>query len=508
MLRDYLHIKISAASRLAVLSGALLIVCQPPVGQFYLAYAALVPLLFAVEPGRGRLNFAKGFLCGVVAYVGLVCWVVVAMNRFGGIPMPLAVATMLLLVLYLSLFTGGFMWVVGFLRDRLDIPVPFSAPSAWVLLEYLRGVMLSGFPWSFLAHSQYNFLPVVQAASVGGAYFISFLIVMVNCLIYTALARKRLPLAYGALTVCLFAACLAFGFYRLGESVKGDMQAAIVQGNVRQDIKYDEAYRAATVNKYANLTLLHSRPSDLVVWPETAMPFVFDPDRVGSAVRALPQACRNTLLFGTISRDARGRYYNTAYAIGKNGEVFAPYSKVHLVPFGEYTPLVDYFPFLADISVAVGDFYAGPSHDPIRTDAGRIGMLICYEGIFPYITRDTVRRGAQVLVNITNDAWFGRSSAPYQHYAAYIFRAVETDRYVLRAANTGISAIIDPRGRTAAETGLFETAVIRGAFGLRDGWTVYVRYGDWFVLAAFIVLAAPVAVRIIGAGHRRQRRRY
>ncbi len=140
-------------------------------------------------------------------------------------------------------------------------------------------------------------------------------------------------------------------------------------------------------------------------------------------------------------------------------------------------------------------------------------MLICYEGVFPYITRDTVRRGAQVLVNITNDAWFGRSSAPYQHYAAYIFRAVETDRYVLRAANTGLSAIIDPRGRTTAETGLFETAVLRGTFGLRDGETVYVRYGDWFLLLAMAMLVAPVGVRAVAAlrrGRRGQtkRRRY
>jgi apolipoprotein N-acyltransferase len=506
MLRDFLHIKISAASRLAVLSGALLVVCQPPIAQFYLAYAALVPLFFALAPGRGRFHFANGFICGVVSYVGLVYWVVVAMNRFGGIPMPLAVATMLLLVLYLSLFTACFAWLAGFLRDRLGIPIALSAPPAWALLEYLRGVMLSGFPWSFLAHSQYNFLPIVQTASVAGTYFISFLIVAVNCLIYTVLERKRFPLAYGALTACLFAACLAFGFYRMSGHVLGDMHTAIVQGNVRQDIKFDEAYRVATVNRYANLTLLHSRPSDLVVWPETAMPFVFDRERMAGGIRTLPEACRNTLLFGTISRDARGRYYNTAYVIGKNGEVFDPYSKNHLVPFGEYTPFADYFPFLADISVAVGDFFPGPSHDPIRTDAGRIGVLICYEGVFPYITRDTVRRGAQVLVNITNDAWFGRSSAPYQHYAAYIFRAVETDRYVLRAANTGLSAIIDPRGRTTAETGLFETAVLRGAFGLRDGQTIYVRYGDWFLLLALVTLAVPVGVRICAVRQRRRGR--
>lgn len=480
-----------------MLSGALLVVCQPPVSQFYLAYIALAPLFFALERKRGGRNFANGFICGIVSYVGLIYWVVVAMNRFGGISMPLSVATMLLLVLYISLFTGGFAWLIGFLRDRFALPLALTAPSAWVLLEYLRGWLLSGFPWSFLAHSQYNFLPIVQVSSVAGAYFLSFLIVAVNCLVYGVAGRRRFTVAYGAFVACLFCACLAFGLYRLNDPIKADMQTAIIQGNVRQDVKFDEAYRTAIIDKYANLTLLHSRPSDLVVWPETAMPFVFDPDHAGGAIRSLPEMRGNTLLFGTISKDAAGRFYNAAYAIGKTGKVFNPYLKNHLVPFGEYTPLADYLPFLREMSVAAGDFFPGPSHDPIRTDGGRVGVLICYEGVFPHITVDTVRRGAQVLVNITNDAWFGKSSAPYQHFAAYIFRAVETDRYVLRAANTGLSAIIDPRGRTVSETGLFETAVLRGKYGLRDSGTFYVRYGDWFLLLALIMLAVAVAVRVV-----------
>lgn len=496
MSRDFLHTKKSPYN-LSVLSGLLLVFCQPPVSQFYLAYFALTPLLFTVEAGRVRLNFLSGFIAGIVSFGGLVYWVVVAMNTFGGISIPLSLATLFLLVLYLSLFTGCFTGLIGLLRDRLGIPFALSAPPAWVLLEYLRGILLSGFPWSFLAHSQYNFLPVVQAVSVTGTYFLSFLIVAVNCLVYSTLANKRFPLAYGTFVICLFSACLAFGFYRLSEPVRGNMGAAIIQGNVPQDVKFDEAYREATIKTYSTLTLLHSLPSDLVVWPETAMPFVFGRNGASDAIRAIPKDLGNNLLFGTISRDERGRCYNSAYVIGKNGEVSGPYSKNHLVPFGEYTPLVAYFPFLQDISVAIGDFFPGPSHDPIRTDTGRIGVLICYEGVFPYITIDTVRRGADVLVNITNDGWFGRSSAPYQHLAAYVFRAVETDRYVLRAANTGISAIIDPRGRIDARTSLFETEVLRGTFGLRRGRTLYVRYGDYFVLLAFLLLIVPVAVRML-----------
>ena len=494
MLKHFLSIK-SCPFRLAFITGVLLVVCQPPVSHFYLAYIALVPLFFSLEAGKNRLNFLTGVTAGIVSYTGLIYWVVVAMNTFGGISIPFSVVTLCLFVLYLSLFTACFTWLISFLDNRLHIPLFLSAPPAWVLLEYLRGVLLSGFPWSFLAHSQYNFLPLIQVASVTGTYFLSFLIVGVNCLIYDALTKKRFPLVYGSFIMCVLAACLVFGFHRLREPVKGTLSTSIIQGNIRQDIKFDDAYRAAIIRTYSTLTLGCSRGSGLVIWPETAMPFIFLQDGANRAIRALPEALSNDLLLGTISRDSRGRYYNSAYVIGRRGEIVAEYRKNHLVPFGEYTPLADYFPILSQISVAAGDFFPGPSHDPMITDVGKIGMLICYEGVFPSITNDTVRRGAEVLVNITNDAWFGKSSAPYQHFAFYVFRAIETDRYVLRAANTGISAVIDPRGRTCAKTGLFKEDVLSGTFGIRKGETLYVRYGDWFVLFCFLFLLALMAAR-------------
>ncbi len=160
------------------------------------------------------------------------------------------------------------------------------------------------------------------------------------------------------------------------------------------------------------------------------------------------------------------------------------------MPFGEYTPLVSYLPFLEKLTAAGGDFVPGDGHIPIKTDIGNIGVLICYEGVFPYITNETVRQGAQVLVNLTNDAWYDRTSAPYQHFAFYIFRAIETDRYLLRAANTGISAIIDPKGHVEAETPIFTEEILRGSFAMKDKKTFYVRYGDYFILLALIALIA------------------
>jgi apolipoprotein N-acyltransferase len=484
------------AYSLSLGSGLLLVACQPPVSFFFLAYVALVPLLFSLAGDTGRDNFLRGFLAGIVCYTGLVYWVVVAMNTYGGIGIPLSMVTLFLLVLYMALYLGCFTWSVCLFRDRFGIPLYLSAPPIWVLLEYIRGFLLSGFPWSFLAHSQFNFLPILQVISITGAYFLSFLIVAVNCLIYEGMARKRFPFVYGMVIVVLFALSLTFGIVRLREPIQGNIRTSIVQGNIRQDLKFDEAYRNRIVQAYSSLTLEHGRGADLVIWPETAMPFVFLGDPASADVRGIPVSLSNYLLFGTISRDGQRKYYNTAYVIGRQGEIVGAYSKAHLVPFGEYTPLASYFPFLENISVATGDFFPGPSHDPIVTPLGKIGVLICYEGIFPYITKETVRAGAEVLVNITNDAWFGPTSAPYQHFAFYIFRAIETDRYVLRAANTGISGVIDPRGRTVAKSGIFRQDVLDAKFSLREGKTFYVNHGDYFVLFALLFVCSLVAFRL------------
>jgi apolipoprotein N-acyltransferase len=478
-------------------SGLLLIVCQPPVSFFFLAYIALVPLLFSLDPGSRYSAFLKGLAAGVISYTGLVYWVVVAMNRYGGITMLLSILAMLLLVLYMALYVGCFTWAVVFLRDRFSIPVYLTAPPIWVLLEYLRGCLLSGFPWSFLSQSQYNFLPLLQIVSITGSYFISFLIVALNSLLYEVIKRKRFPLAYGTVVIVLIAFSLLFGFMQMAKPIdQGNLRVSIVQGNIRQDMKFDEAYKNNTIETYSSLTLQNPYRADLVIWPETAMPFVFLHDKANKDVRSVPVAISSHLLLGSISQDERHRYYNTAYVIGKRGEIVGSYSKKHLVPFGEYTPLTSYFPFLENVSVAVGNFFPGPDHSPIVTPVGKVGVLVCYEGIFPYLTNETVRSGAEVLANITNDAWFGSTSAPYQHFAFYVLRSIETDRYLLRAANTGISAVIDPHGRTIAKTGIFRREVLNTSFSLRHSTTFYVRHGDWFVLLMLLLLCSFVLLRV------------
>jgi apolipoprotein N-acyltransferase len=493
---------------LSAISGILLAVIQPPVSLWFLAYGALIPLLHALGgyPSYHR-PFLLGFITGVVSYLGLIYWVVVAMHTYGGIDIFTSILILVLFVLYLSLYTGCFAALVSWMKVKSSIPVYVSAPILWVVLEYLRGVALTGFPWSFLAHSQHTFLPLIQIASVTGTYFISFLIVCVNCIIYSVATRKRISRVYVGGVCLVIAACLVYGMDRLREIDEGSLKATIVQGNIRQDVKWDEAFKMKTVALYSEKTLQAGNDTNLVIWPETAMPFIFDEEPYAREyVKSLPSRMGADILFGTIWKDAQGRFYNSSYIIGKKSEVVGIYNKEHLVPFGEYTPLVAYLPFLANLTAQGSGFSSGGTHEPIPTSTGKIGILICYEGVFPSITSETVRRGAQVLVNLTNDAWYERTSAPSQHLAFYVFRAIETDRYVLRSANTGISAIIDPRGRIKGQTPIFEERLLKGAFSLRNGFTSYVRHGDFFILLALISLFIMVSIRaLVILRSRRQR---
>jgi apolipoprotein N-acyltransferase len=503
---------------LPLVSGILIVLSQPPVSLSSIAYISLIPLICSFKKDNMRQNFLSGFITGIVSYFGLIYWVVIAMNRYGGIDLFTSFLILILFVLYLALYIAVFALSVPCLEKRLSIPVFVSAPIIWVLLEYLRSMVLTGFSWSLLAYSQYKFLPLIQVVSFTGPYFISFLIVAVNCIFYQIFIGKAENIGaikdakdkqvrclspirhtffiYIALIAVFFTIALVSGYSRMNTKDGVDLKVAIIQGNILQDVKWDEAFKMKIVRTYYQKTLEAGKGVNLVIWPETAMPFVFNDDiYVKGIIKELSSTLKTDLIFGAVSRDSRGGYYNTAYNYDEAGELSGSYSKVHLVPFGEFTPLIQYFPFLLKLTAAGGNFNSGEAHKPIETKTGKIGILICYEGTFPYITNETVRRGAQVLVNITNDAWFGKTSAPYQHLAFYIFRAIETDRYVLRAANTGISAIIDPRGRIKQKTDIFKEDAIRGNFSLRNGQTFYVKYGDYFVLMMFLLLAVLCGIK-------------
>ena len=266
---------------------------------------------------------------------------------------------------------------------------------------------------------------------------------------------------------------------------------AIVQGNIDQTKKWDPAYQISTIEKYLKLSKSEqaNRP-DLMVWPETAMPFYF--------VKHIPltkmvlqgiQSNATDTLIGSPAYTQEGQrvqYYNRAFLVRSDGVVSDSYDKAHLVPFGEYVPLKQWLPFLGKMVEHVGDFSTGSVGDTLDWGEHKIGALICYELIFPFLSRAAVQKGAGLLINITNDAWYGKTSAPYQHFSMAVFRTVETRRALVRSANTGISGFIDPIGRVVSKTALFEDAVIGEDVPLMSEQTPYVRFGDMFAVACII----------------------
>ncbi len=478
---------------LAGLSGVLLVLAFPGSGdQSWLAFAALAPLLVATEGAPWRASALLGFLSGVVFWLGTIPWLAATMVRYGDAPWLLALLVLLGLVGYLALYPAVFCALLSRVpRRRLGLHV-IVAGSLWVALEFLRTYLLTGFPWNLLGYSQYRNLPLIQVAAITGVYGVSFVVVVVNVAAAQVMLRRarfRELIAPVAAAAAVVALAVVGGWLAPWRAAPGPMApVALVQGSIEQGIKWNPDVQDATLETYRRLTLEAARERPLlIVWPETAVPFFLSEDPRRREVEALARAVGAYLLVGAPDR-SDGRPRNSAFLVGPEGKLLGRYDKRHLVPFGEYVPLQRLLFFVNPLAGgAIGNFAAGGQATILPTSIGRVGVLICYEAIFPAQAREVFRAGADVLVNITNDAWFGRSAAPVQHLAMAVLRAVEGRAYLLRAANTGISALVAPDGRIVEASGLFTPQVLSGRIAPRSGMSPYTRYGDLFAWATVAV---------------------
>lgn len=483
-----------------VTTGLLLTASFPKIGCGFLVWVAFVPLFYSIKDTTPRGSFKLGFLAGLVHYATLLYWIAGVMHHYGRLPDILCAVVLMLLVFYLSLYPGLFAMAVSRLRAR-SLPYYLTAPFFWVALEYVRSFFLSGFPWENLGHSQYNRLHLIQLSDILGVYGLSALIMAVNAVLFEAwdTISKNRGFAWKPvlIVVLVIAGFLTYGIWRIGKLDRAVEAAprrvvALVQGNIDQSKKWLPSFQHETLRRYGTLSVaaLKAAP-DLIIWPETALPFYFlhDEDLTRETLK-LVRACGAYFLLGSPSFRKDGqdiRYYNSAYLVDPRGEVVGKYDKIHLVPYGEYVPFKRYFPFLGKMVEAVGDFESGKKGQILLWGSEKIGVLICFEAIFPELTRSMVQNGAQLLINITNDAWFGTSSAPYQHLSMIVFRAVENRLAVARAANTGISAFIDPVGRCLDKTPLFEEAIRTRALPLMNHGSFYARYGDIFAVGCILI---------------------
>ncbi len=505
------------------ISGLCLALSMPPFSLWPLAFIALVPFYFAIDGATKKESFYYGWGFGFVFFVSTLYWVIHSMYYYGGIPLlvgfPLMLALAAAMGLYFALYAYFYCFGVSLKEGQRLI----YGASLWVAFEYLRTVLFTGFPWVLLGYSQKPFLYFTQIADITGVYGISFAVIVVNIALYYFIHYERGELNFSvvkkssiAFALAIFFFVFIYGVIRVSivDSEVGKwskVNVSVAQGNIPQEVKWDPAFQEDTVNIYNRLTTQAGLDgSELVIWPEVATPFFLEStrDRILSRKVRMGAIDNNiSIITGSLHtryNESTGEtnYLNSAFVINNSGFTRGRYDKVHLVPLGEYVPLRlnEVFPFIKKLTVGVGDFGEGEDLNPLPfvTSMGiteGVGVSICYEIIFPDLARRAILNGATILSTITNDAWFGYLSAPYQHFEMASFRAIENRVYLLRSANTGISGIIDPVGRVLAKTELFTEEVLTEPVGLKRGSkTFYTLYGDLFSYLCIILSVSVIFI--------------
>ena len=456
-----------------------------------------------------------GFVTGGVYFGGTVYWVTQVMIQYGDVPRGAAVLINVAFAAYLALYVLLFAIIMARLTAVRGANALLVAPFVWVATELGRTYILTGFPWVLLGYSQSPVLPIAQLASVFGVFGLSALVVSVSAaLAFAAVVlsssgaaqpRAVTRSAFTPLVVTLvFVAITAiWGGLRIrsGELLTSGeaKRVGLLQGNVLEADRWQSEKAEAAFVRYLDLTRQAvDRGAQFVIWPESATPYAFGDDlHATERMTALARSLHVPLLIGTdqIVRGSDTEYYNAAVLVRSDGTPGGLYKKVHLVPFGEYVPARQVFFFMSRIVQAVSDFKPGTTFNVLPVDGHVVSTAICYEIIYPNLVRQFTAAGSELLTTITNDSWFGDTSAPYQHFAQASMRAIENGRFLVRSANTGISGIVDPYGRVLAQTGLYAPAVVVGDVRLLKGTTIYARTGDIFAYACTVL----TALLLIGA---------
>lgn len=471
---------------LPILAAVLLSLAFSSFNLWLFGWCGFIPLFAALENKSLRQSLLTAYLYGIIFWSLTIYWLI-----------HVTLAGQIVLIFYLAVYPAIFGGVFYFSRSFSPASRLFFLPASWVLLEYIRSHLFTGFPWSLTGFSQYKILPVIQIAGLTGAWGVSFLVLLVNVALFL-IFRKQSRVKVSLICAAILFLALAYGFYKLSHKPDSAGQGrrlkiSVVQGNIPQNLKWNKQAVDFILNNYKELTAAASQDKpDLIIWPEASVPGLWGQDEAEfKQVFSLVAQQKINLLTGAVSRLGQN-YFNSALLIDNSGQAIAIYNKLHLVPFGEYVPFKNIFPFLETIA-PIGDIERGGDYTIFRQPAD-FGVLICFEDLFPELSRQFIKRGARFLVNITNDAWYKEGSAPYQHFAASVFRAVENHVYLARAANTGISGFIDPSGRILSIVGNANGGEIfvkgyrsQDIYLIPAKRTFYSRYGDVFIIFCLLL---------------------
>jgi apolipoprotein N-acyltransferase len=517
---------------LAVLSGILQILVFPLPNLYILSWVAIAPLLVAIlsaqHPeslqfrGEERLlpasppqAFLLGYVCGILWYAGTCYWVFTTMKQYGGIGPAGAFGLLLLFCLYLALYHGLFGLVIALLAKSSTRLALVLSPLAWVAVELAR-TRISGFPWDLLGTVQADNFALARISRFTGVYGVSFEIMVVNAAFAATLLLRRSRRNRLLLAAVAAAFVLQVSRWMPAPPLPADHTAVLVQENipVLDSADWSQQYFDDTLAELTRTSLdlpqgerLRWHP-ELIVWPESPAPFYSGDPRFRTALSQLAASAQAWVVAGSIGvQNAAGarpqEFFNSAVLVSPGGELTARYDKIHLVPFGEYVPFKNWLSFAGGLTKEVGDFSRGVSRRPLQAGDERLGVFICYESIFPDEVRRFAENGAQVLVNISNDGWYGDSGAYAQHLKQARMRAIENSRWLLRSTNTGVTAAIDPFGRIAQSVPRKTRTALVASYALSNSTTFYTRHGDWFAYACAIILVIAIVVALTpGKGRR------
>ena len=492
---------------LAATSAILLVLIFPRFNFETLAWVAFIPIFMAIEGKTPQCSALLGFVTGMIFYTFGLNWVNNTLINYGNLPQVVSFMVLGLLAAYLSLFMALFCYLMRTVCKNNQGLFYVFGPVLWTALEYIRSTHSEfGFSWLGLGYSQFKTLPVIQMAEITGVYGVSWLIMLVNAGLYlTFKTWGKMGVRFLSVTVLVFACWWGYGnlaIKRLKTDTPSNLTVGLIQGNIEQFMKWNPLNQNLVMNKYRDLTLkaAQSQPH-LIVWPETAMPFYYNQYPAGTEfVKDLARQTQTPILLGSPykeNKDGKIIHYNSAYLVTEAGETQKRYDKIHLVPFGEFVPFRKLLFFVEKLVEMIGDFGRGTEATVFDVAGHHAGISICYEMIFPDLIRQSVKNGADFLVNITNDAWFGKSAASYQHRSMGALRAVENRVPIVRAANTGVSGTIDADGSLRDETELFvDSAQITTISPRQGGLTFYTSNGDVFSwLCLTLTLLLPFLLR-------------
>ncbi|MFN2387761.1 MAG: apolipoprotein N-acyltransferase [Thermoanaerobaculia bacterium] len=491
-----------------VVSGLLFSLAFPPREWALLLPLALVPWLVALarETSRTRALFS-GVLFGIAFWCASIPWIVYVVTRFGGQPLPLGIVSLIILALILCQWPAAVAWLTVAFAAPGSVRRLAVFPILWLASEHARSYVYGGFPWNLTGFALYRHPIWIQSASVWGVYGVGFLVTSAAALLAFAVHRRRFLWLLAPAALTLLAGLGGVLALRKPEAPPQKvLEVALIQPNISQEARLENGRDAENYDAVFSLARrAAAEGADLIVLPESAFPVYWQGSPLlRRDLTALAQTCRCAVLFNDVDLEPDGRHYNAARIVTPDGLVDSTYRKVHLVPFGEYVPLPDVFFFVRQVSTEIGEFSA--ARDPLLLSAPPLhaGVGVCYEILYPVLAWKQVRSGSNLLATISNDSWYGAAGAQAQHFAGAVLRSVENRRYLLRAAITGISGIVDEKGRILAELGENDEGIVRGIavlFGHRSVWT---RWGF-----AFSGLCDAIAVGVLFVGlvrWRRQRR--